>query len=339
MLQDFEKMKEKVLELEKTLLKVRPHSLTHLDRALSDTFPPLHYFEGDGDIGDDDVTSLNGSLLHGLREIEEKTAAEAERVDGGSAGEGAGLPIGGDLPTEVAGIPEEAEGEVEGVRGLTELAELESRSTGGEGSTGANGETLEKNDCQTNENSDLRDAVPCTFNAAPCSNIPPTYATAVSKPFHAVLKGPSAIPKGPDSIPKNHQSRLPQTTTATVIPTATVTMDVHSNNHCGNEEHEKSHDSSPNNDHHMEMQNTTTEDTKPINEFQTGSENQLDRPGNLTAQLSDVLGEGLVALATAAPAGWAEWSEAVELCTPRSNSSLSVKSSGSSGEAYMYMYM
>ena len=69
-IQDFERLKLKVAELEGTLLKVRPHSLTRLDRALSDTFPPLKYFEEDRqDNAEEEAVSLNGSLLHGLREV------------------------------------------------------------------------------------------------------------------------------------------------------------------------------------------------------------------------------------------------------------------------------
>ena len=106
-------MRIKTVKLEELLLKVRPHSLNHLDRALSDTFPPLKYFteEGEGEEGESAAAtmSLNGSLLHGLREINEQRrlpaiVGVAVGVAEGGEGEGAGLPIGGDLPLDMAAM-------------------------------------------------------------------------------------------------------------------------------------------------------------------------------------------------------------------------------------------
>ena len=107
-IREFEKMRKRVEEMERVLLRVRPHNLSHLHRALSDTFPPLHYFSEDGELSDD--MSLNSSLLQGLREIEEK-GCERERVEveGGEVvtgeGEGEGedegaLAQGGEVPAE-----------------------------------------------------------------------------------------------------------------------------------------------------------------------------------------------------------------------------------------------
>ena len=336
----------KVAELEDALLKVRPHSLTRLDRALSDTFPPLKYFEGDGLDGaeEEEEMSLNGSLLHGLREVKVQSAGVGEGVwEGGSEGEGAGLPIGGDLPTEVAasaqGEGEEGkEGGCEGVKGVTELSELEGEMNDEMITATEIDESLEKNnDIHIKMNSDLPEPVVCTLNPTPCSSIQPTYATAVSNPFHPVLKGSSTVSKCPDSIPPNVQtltctSRPLQSTTVTTalasntIHPATITLDTSSDTHEENKEQ-----SLPSNNHHDNHQTEPQyEDTQPPkNEFQAGQESGLDR-ANLVVQLTDVLGEGFGAIASSGPAGWSEWGEGV--CSRRCDSSFSLHSSSSSGE-------
>lgn len=326
MLDDIEKLKLKVSELESTLLKVRPHSLTRLDRALSDTFPPLKYLEGDRqDMGDRQETSLNRSLLHGLREVEGQSVG-VEEVVRGSEGEGAGLPISGDLPTEAAAttLVEGEDGEgggCEGVRGQTELSECETVAT--------NLEPLEKsNHTQSVVDSDLREPALCTLNPTPYSTIQPTYATAVSNPFHPSLKGSSTVSKCPDSIPTNDQSctSRPVQPTTTTVSMATVSMDTHNDNHHSNEDQSLSSKCHTINCQ-MEPQNTTTEDMK--NDFEMSQESRLDR-SNLAVQLTDVLGEGFGAVASSRPAGWSEWSDGGN--THRCDSSLSLHSSSSSGE-------
>ena len=325
-------MKLKVSELEEALLKVRPHSLNHLDRALSDTFPPLKYFaeeEGKEDVASssDEVMSLNGSLLHGLKEIEEQRVVGVVS-NGIESEEGAGLPIGGDLPTESAGTGEsgvsgESEEKGEGVRGVTQLAQIESDHTN----------TLE---VERDVNSDPRES--CTLNPAQYSAALPTYATAVSNPFHPAMKG---VSKCPDSIPVNHQSSVSRplpTNTVSIseaVTMTTVTTDMH-HHHVDKETAVTLPSNSHTNDNPTsQLQILTTAvhvgASEPKSDFQTGQQSGSDRSSELSAQLTDVLGEGLGALAQSGPAGWSMgWSDD-GVCTPRSDSSLSLKSSSSSG--------
>ena len=335
LLQDFEKIRAKVTELEAALLKVRPHSLSHLTHAVSETFPPLRYFEDcGGDTAEDETMSLNGLLLHGLRKIEERNVSEkASSVEGGEE-EGVGLPVGGDLPNEAASTPEVTagrEGEREGERegGRIELAKEEGKAIGEESATSVSDVIETTDDRKTGGNSDPQDPVTSTLNPTPCSNILPSYATAVTNPFHPVLKGLVPMSKGPDSTPKTHQSESapPPTNTArmyTPFPMATVAMDTHINNHHDNQVCAKS----PNN-HQNELQQTTA---KEIEESLTASDAIMGDGMDLASRVVGGRGEGLGAIATSGPAGWSEWSE--ELCTPRSESSLSLKSTSSSGEKY-----
>ena len=326
-------------ELEAALLKVRPHSLSHLNHAVSETFPPLSYFEdGGGDSAEDETMSLNGLLLHGLRKIEERDVSEKVSSVGGGEEEGVGLPVGGDLPNEGASMPEVTvgreggEGEVEREGERTELAKQERKAIGKEPATSVSDVTVTTDDGKTGGTSDPQDPVTSTLNPAPCSNILPSYATAVTNPFHPVLKGPVPMSKGPDPTPKAHQSNsgLPQTNTArmyTHFPMATVAMDTQINNHHDNQVCAKS----PNN-HNDELQRTTSKDVKESHIGHTASDAVMGDGVDLTARLVGGRGEGLGAIANSGPAGWSEWSE--ELCTPRSESSLSLKSTSSSGEIY-----
>ena len=104
-------MRVKTVKLEELLLKVRPHSLNHLDHALSDTFPEGEGEEGEGEEGESAAAtmSLNGSLLHGLREINEQRrlppiVGVAVGMAVGREGKGADLPLGVDLPSEMAAM-------------------------------------------------------------------------------------------------------------------------------------------------------------------------------------------------------------------------------------------
>ena len=117
--QELLRWKSRLSQLEHTLILTKPQhhpNLSLLDQALSDTFPRLcerrrreSYTEreGEGEEGEE-VVGLNTSLLQGLRRIEEEEEREksgrigvSQVVTGGE--EEAGLPISGDLPTELAG--------------------------------------------------------------------------------------------------------------------------------------------------------------------------------------------------------------------------------------------
>ena len=184
-------------------------------------------------------------------------------------------------------------------------------------------------------NSDPCKPAPCTLNPAAQCTVLPSYATAVSNPFHPVLK------KCPDSVPVTQQSNSgpPQTDTATVnnpITTATVTMDTHGNNHYGNKEDA----TLLSNKQPPLTENSETKKT----DFQTGQENGLSRVTETTVPLPDVEEEGYCGLGgCGGPGGWSStgWREDGVgvlstprenggVFTPRSDSSLSLRSSTSS---------
>ena len=157
---------------------------------------------------------------------------------------------------------------------------------------------------------------------------------AISNPFYPVLK------KCPVSVPVTQQSNSgpPQTNTVTVnnpITTATVTTDTHGNNHYGNKEDATllSNKQPP---------PTENSETKK-SDFQTGQENGLSWVTETTVPLPDVE-EGYCGLGgCGGPGGWSStgWRkdgvgvlstprEDGGVCTPRSDSSLSLRSSTSS---------
>ena len=325
MQQELQKMKSRVSELEDTLHRVRPHSLSHLDRALSDTFPPLRSFLGEGGSSDDgdgeeeEEVSLNGSLLRGLREIEERegrVGVVSENPTGGE-GEEAGLPTGGDLPTESAAVPEEEE----------------------EGGSGAGRELMD----DLLKSSEERGGQDLTSDPAKPDLYPtilPTYATAVSKPFHPVLRGLGPMSNRPDSAPVTQQSsmsRLPQTNTVTVtnsITTATVATDNKGTDHYGNKEEvvfPSNHSSA------FTFLNTmaTADSVAAEANLATGRQSRLSQDAEPAVPSGDLLEEGFGVLPRCGSAGWvAEWQLGEGgVCTPRSDSSLSLHSSSSSGRA------
>ena len=114
-----EMVTQRLGEMEKYLSKTRPQSLKRqpkslkcLDQALDDTFPSLNSFGLEGNVLKD--SSINESLLQGLREIEgwrerrrERAAKEGERRERAvreeeeeGKEEEAGLPQAGTLPKE-----------------------------------------------------------------------------------------------------------------------------------------------------------------------------------------------------------------------------------------------
>ena len=347
LMHEFEEMKTKVVELEESLLKIRPHSLTHLNRALSDTFPPLYSYSKRNKEALDGNTSLNGSLLQGLINIEEHKAPEKGRggAEDGKKGareeEGekenvgemfAELSVPGDLPTEAAGTWEEGEREREGV---TVLADLEERAIEEEGGVACN-DSGEISEANTSSQSDValttEESDTSSLSPSPCSGFQlSSYATAVYKPFHPVLNGQHAVSsKCPDSIPpRNHYPictpvKTDMVTVATVPSAASVAVGMHSNGCHGNEQHMES----LSNGRHVKQTHNKSVHTES-NQFQTRTENPLNR-SDFSTHLSSVLGEGLGAIAKTGPAGWTDWSDERDIS--RSDSSLSGKSSCSSGE-------
>ena len=346
---EFEEMKTKVMELEESLLKIRPHSLTHLNRALSDTIPPLYSYSKRNK--EDGNMSLNGSLLQGLINIEEHMAPEKGRGGAEDGKKGARekknvgemfseLSVPGDLPTELAGTWEEGERERER-EGVTVLAELKERAIEEEEGVACN-DSEEISEANTSSQSDVALATEesdmSSLSPSPCSGFQlSSYATAASKPFHPVLNGQHAVSsKCPDSIPpRNHYPictpvKTDTVTMATVPSAASVAVGIHSNGCHGNGQHMMSHSNDHSNGRHMEQTHSKSVHTES-NQFQTSTENPLNR-SDFSTHLSSVLGEGLGAIATTGPAGWTDWSEERELCIPRSDSSLSEKSSCNSGE-------
>ena len=319
MQRELQNMKTKISELEQSIAKPRPPTLSHLDRALSDTFPPLRSFsnEGEGE-GEGEEVSLNTSLLLGLREIEER----ANEVGGATDGEEAGLPVGGDLPTESAVVRGGEEGESVGVT----VKDGEKKSC--------------TDDSQTRDEREIDSCEPSKWTLTPesCPTALPSYATAVSNPFHLAMNGLSPVSKCPDSIPATHQSNVSHASTVTIadpVTMATTSTDT-SGDHHGNgasfpingclETLETMATAS------TTATSTTATTTGPPPGFKTGQEGVLPRDGEQAIQLEDLLGgEGFGSLASYGPAGWgAGWKEATP--TPRSDSSLSILSSSSSGE-------
>lgn len=303
---EFEKLRRRMEEMERVLLVIRPHSLTNLSRALSDTFPPLHCFVEDGELSED--ASLNSSLLQGLREIEEK-GCEGERVEEGGevvTGEGvregegedaAGLPQAGELPAE-EGRLWRGEDMEERVREETELKELggdlEEEEKEGEGED-MGSECVEwesggsKPSCHTAITQDLTPSA--------MSSVQFSYATAVSNPFQPKLKGP-------------HSS------TAPTKPNATSQVSTMVGNH-GNE-------------CHMDL-NSKTEELQPVTGSQVeGAESTTQT--DMSLHIPGVLEDGFGAIAKSGPAGWINWTDSSLPSTPRSDSACSLKSSSSSGE-------
>ena len=81
--------------------------------------------------------------------------------------------------------------------------------------------------------SDLSNSSLCILNPASQCTLLPTYATAVSNPFHPVLK------KCPDSVPMTQQSHSGPPSVGTVcnpVTTETVTTGAHGNYHQGNKD-------------------------------------------------------------------------------------------------------
>ena len=261
--------------------------------------------------------ALKRSLLHGLRAIEDRGTVEVTvggRMVWGEEGEGegAGLPISGDLPSEMAATPEVIEEGKEGGEcedsGVSELS-----ATSNSDDDNLVGRTM------TSEPYDLASS---TLNSGTDCMLP-TYATAVSNPFRPVLK------RCLDSVPTTQQSNSgpPETTTVTVtnpITMATVTMDTHGNKDA----------MLPSNNPPTHLATENTSETK--SDFKTGQDNRLSQVTELTVPLSNELVDGYNTLARCGPASWSStgWREDGGVCTPRSDSSLSVRSSASSSGKY-----
>ena len=314
-------MKTKISQLERTLTKPGHLSLSLLDQALSDTFPPLRRRERsfchDGEMGEEDV-GLNTSLLQGLRRIQDMEGAVPRGKVGvaslSDVGEEAGLPISGDLPTELA---------VGGEDGATKIE-------------GAWEGDLEKS--LEELNSDL------VKSPIPSPPVLPTYATAVSRPFHPVLHGLG--PMSQFSVPVTQQSSMSQltqstSTTTTVtdpITTATIVMDTTKwVNHRGNQDdvvfpgNSHSNRSSP----YGFLGIMATPDSGVVeSDFSTGRQSRLSRDEECVVPSGDVLEEGVRALPRCGSVGWGttEWMGESGGITPRSDSSLSLRSCSSSGE-------
>ena len=300
-IREFEKMRKRVEEMERVLLRVRPHNLSHLHRALSDTFPPLHYFSEDGELSDD--MSLNSSLLQGLREIEEK-GCERERVEVGGGevvtGEGedeAGLPQAGELPVEEGRLwrGEDVEEKVKEETGLRESGGEEGEEEKEEGEEMMSSECVEWDAVRSKPFSHTA----ITHDPAPSAtaSVQFSYATAVSNPFQPKSKG-------------LHSSTAPTKPNAT---SQTSTMVGNHGNEC-----------------HMDL-NTKTEEVEPVAVSQVeGAE--LTVQTDISLQISGVLEDGFGAIAKSGPAGWMNWTDGSLPSTPRSDSACSLKSSSSSGE-------
>ena len=312
-------MKTRIWQLEEKLTKLRPPSLTHLHRALSDTFPPLRSFH-DTEREEEEEISLNSSLLRGLREIEEREKIAASGVAPGDSEE-AGLPIGGDLPTELAG------GECEGVT----VVKGEEEGVG-EGVTDVLSEKQ-----QTNLDEPAKKT---------CPTIVPSYATAVSNPFHPAMKGLSPVSDCFHSIPVTQQSSMPHMSTvhgADPITMATISMETSTPGHHGN--------NTTSGNSHLPTNTMAATDIPPPPGFKAG-QRPMSRDAQLAVPLSNILEDGFGGLACCRSTGWGlEWREPtpsvsphpaatvaaagvtpVVGSTPRSNSALSVLSSSSSGE-------
>ena len=328
--QELQKMKAKVSQLEHTLVKPRQSNLSLLDQAVCDTFPPLMnrgYPTGEKG-NEEEVVAMNTSLLQGLRHIEERDnevgvasgkVGVVSRKVGVASVEGeeeAGLPVGGDLPTELAGGAGGEEREQEKVEGK----EADKRDI----------QTSLREETERDLNSDLTKSPP----------VLPTYATAVSRPFHPVLHGPGSMSSG--SVPVTQQSsmsHLPQTNTVTVtnpVTTATVATENKGVDHCGNQEevlfpgNSHSNTSSP----FGFLSSTPMPNPKLLeSDFTTGRQSRLSRDGELTVPSGDVLEEAVRGLPRCGSVGWSttEWMGETGVVTPRSDSSLSLRSSSSTG--------
>ena len=230
--------------------------------------------------------------------------------------EEAGLPVGGDLPTELAGGGGGEEREEEKV----EEKEVDKRDV----------QTSPREETERDLNSDLTKSPP----------VLPTYATAVSRPFHPVLHGPGSMSRS--SVPVTQQSsmsHLPQTNTVTVtnpITTATVATENKGVDHRGNQEdvwfpgNSHSNTSSP----FGFLSSTPMPNPKVLeDDFTTGRQSRLSRDGELTVPSGNVLEEAVRGLPRCGSVGWSttEWMGESGVVTPRSDSSLSLRSSSSTG--------
>ena len=327
--QELQKMKAKVSQLERTLVKPRQSNLSLLDQAVSDTFPPLMsrgYPTGEKG-NEEEVVAMNTSLLQGLRHIEERDnevgvasgkVGVVLRKVGVASVEGeeeAGLPVGGDLPTELAGGGGE-ERDQEKVEGK----EVDERDI----------QTSPREETERDLNSDLTKSPP----------VLPTYATAVSRPFHPVLHGPGSMSRS--SVPVTQQSsmsHLPQTNTVTVtnpITTATVATENKDVDHRGNQEDVLFPGNSHNNTSSPFgfLSSTPMPNPKVLeDDFTTGQQSGLSRDGELAVPSGDVLEEAVQGLPRCGSVGWSttEWMGESGVVTPRSDSSLSLRSSSSTG--------
>ncbi|CAI8031463.1 TNF receptor-associated factor 4 [Geodia barretti] len=304
--QELQRMKTKISQLEHTLMKPGHLSLSLLDQAISDTFPPLGRRERSfcHEMEEEDV-GLNTSLLQGLRRIQEKESAVPQGKVGvaslSDVREEAGLPISGDLPTELA----------------------------------VGGKSLEE------MNSDL------VKSPIPSPPVLPTYATTVSRPFHPVLHGHG--PMSPCSIPIPQQSSMSQltqstSTTTTVtdpITTATVVMDTTKflNRHRNQDDMVFPGNSNSNRSSPYGFLGTMATPDSGVGEsdFSTGRQSRLSRDGECVVPSGGVLEEAVRALphCGSVGSGTTEWMGESGGITPRSDSSLSLRSCSSSDSSFV----